>query len=79
MNKEQKAEITKHIYLINEMDMNELRKFAQKWHLAKTDLDEEVFNFVLRGVDIKMMELKEQTDMSPLIVMSELNGEDIGL
>jgi len=73
----QKAEIKKHIVKINTMSLDELRSYCQKWHLAEQDLDETVFKWVLRGMDIKMSELMERADISPLVILSELRVGEI--
>jgi len=77
LNKIQEAEIKKHIVKINTMTFNELRSCCQKWHLAEQDLDETVFKWVLRGMDVKMAELMERADISPLVILSDLRAGEI--
>ena len=75
MNTKQKAHIKKQIESINEMGHSQLILFVQELYLAKPNMNEEVFKWIMRAADIKIMELREETTMSPLVVMSELDKD----
>ena len=76
MTKQQKAEITKHIHNIAEMEKPKLLLFTQQLYLAKPDMDSVVFEWTLRGCDARMMELRDESSMSPLVVLSDLPTVD---
>lgn len=74
VNKKQKAEIEKHLIKISTMGKQELLLYAQKFHMAKQDLDQTVFKWVARGFDVQLMHLQEVSNQSAKVVMSELKG-----
>ena len=77
ISKTQKEAITKNVHKINEMDISKLNLFVQELYLSKPYMDEVVFKWTMRGADIKAMELRESTTMSPMVVLSEFRGDDL--
>lgn len=73
LNDQQKKQIKKHIYEIDEMGKQELHGFVRDLYLAKEDLDKTVFKWVLRACDIKEAELQEITEYSPEVVLSAVD------
>ena len=59
------------------MDKQELHKFAQDWYLAKIDLDEQVFGWVQRAIDLKEASLQEIGKYSAEVIMSEMCEGDL--
>jgi len=57
------------------MDKQELISYAQKVYIAKEDMDKKAFTFIQRALDIKMMNLREETTLSPMAVWSEIEED----
>jgi len=74
--KEQKKQVTKHIYSINEMTAQELHSFAARWHLAKPDLEKNVFDIVLRAIDLHNINIKDNTTINALAVVADLGADE---
>lgn len=60
LNRQQKEEIQKNVAKIENMGGQQLEAFAQKWHMAKEDLDPSVFSWILGVMDDKQAEFKKQ-------------------
>lgn len=69
MTKEQKKEVRRHLTNLSEWDKDEVDTFAQKWMIAKQDIDEEVWSIVQRGIDIVLKYFKNRVD--PTAELSE--------
>jgi len=67
--KAQKQEIAKHFAKIDGMSKQDLITFTHKLYLAKEDMERVVFDWLVRGCDLKMMELQEVS----VSVMAESN------
>ena len=75
INKTQKAEITKNIYKINEMDSSKLNLFTRELFIAKPQMDRVVFEWTLKACDVQAKSFKQE--VSPLAVLSEFRGDDL--
>jgi len=70
-----KEEVQEIIINISNMDKQELISYAQKVYIAKEDMDKKAFTFIQRALDIKMMNLREETTLSPMAVWSEIEED----
>ncbi len=74
MNK-QKAKET--IKKIAKMDKAKLILFTQELFLCKSDISPKVFDVLVRATDLQMMNLQEVTDISPIVVLSDLREGEV--
>ena len=74
MNKKQLESIVKDI---STMDKQELHSYAQKVYLSKEEIGEEAFKFIQRAIDIQLIVLRDETTLSPMVVMSEIKEGDM--
>ena len=74
MKKEQLQEI---IIKISKMDKSALINYSQKVYLSKADIDKKAFKFIERALDIQIMNLRDETTLSPLAVCSELREGEL--
>lgn len=65
MTKEQQKEVRKHLTNLSEWDKDEVEAFAQKWMIAKQDIDGEVWSIVQIGIDIVLKYFKDRVDPFP--------------
>ena len=65
------------IIKIDSMRKDELLKYAQEIYLSKDDIDKKSFSFIQRALDIKLMNLREETTLSPMAVISELRPGEV--
>ena len=77
INETQQQYIKRQIHVIDVLDKQGLIEYAQKRYLAKEDLEPSVFNWVQKAIDIKMAELMEIIDISPMAIMSELREDEV--
>jgi len=72
MKKEQVQQI---IINVSKMNKQELISYSQKVYMSKNDIDEKAFSFIERALDIRMMNLKEETTLCPMAVCSEIEED----
>ena len=76
-NQQRQDKVREHVNNIKGMDKQELHKFAQDWYLAKEDLDEQVFKWCQRAIDLKEADLQEIGKYSAEVIMSEMCEGDL--
>ena len=76
LDKDQKKQIKENTTKLESMGEQELEAFAQKWHMAKEDLDISVFSWVLKVIDDKQAELKKLDGIDKMAVSSEFKDGD---
>ena len=62
---------------ISKMDKQELHSYAQKVYLSKEDINPKAFKFIQRAIDIQLIVLRDETTLSPMVVMSEIKEGDM--
>ena len=72
MNKQQTKKVTDEVTKIDKLGINALSDYVGKLYLAKVDLDEMVFKLILKACDVRGAKLMERTDMSAMVVLSDL-------
>jgi len=72
MNKQQTKKVTEEVTKIDKLGINALSDYVGKLYLAKVDLDEMVFKLILKACDVQGAKLMERTDMSSMVVLSDL-------
>jgi len=72
-----KAQLQQIIIDISKMDKSELNKYAQKVYLSKDGIKPEAFSFIERALDIQLMNLCENTTISPLAICSEIREGEL--
>ncbi len=77
MTRDQKNQITKNIHAINEMDNGKLCLFVQELYMLKPNMDEIVFKFTMRGADIHAHNIRHNTTVTAMVVLSELKEGEV--
>jgi len=72
-----KQKLKEIITKISSMDKQELIAYSQEVYMSKPDIAEKAFGFIERGLDIRMMQLQEVTELSPMVVLSELKEGEV--
>ena len=73
----QKEMIEKYVYKISEMNKLALDKFAEELFTLKHEMDQTVFKFILKAVDIQIENLNNGMRFSPIAVMGEIKLSEL--
>jgi len=66
------TQITKEVTKIDKLGINSLSDYVGKLYMSKEGLEDEVFKIILRACDIRGATLMERSEMSAMVVLSEL-------
>ena len=73
----QKEMIEKYVYKISEMNKLALDSFTQELFTLKHEMDQTVFKFILKAVDIQIENLNNGMRFSPIAVMGEIKLSEL--
>ncbi len=74
MTKAKLAEQIKHIGTLNK---RQLIAYSEKIYISQPNIAPKAFTFLKRAMDIQMMNLKDETDLSPMAVLSDLRMGEV--